>query len=72
MTKLLDRAKSILFGTFMIFTCVWIFFALSFQLFAVYLELTNQDERMLEISNEISWRIDGTFKDNPKNIWYKK
>ena len=26
---------------------------------------------MRNIVNEIDWKIDGTFKDNPDNIWYE-
>jgi hypothetical protein len=26
---------------------------------------------MRDISNQISWKIDGTFKNNPDNIWYE-
>jgi hypothetical protein len=26
----------------------------------------------LNISNEISWKIDGAFKNNPNNIWYEE
>jgi hypothetical protein len=66
------KAKNTLISTFLALTGVWIMFALSFQLYCVYLTVTNQDERMTQISNEISWRVDGTFKNNPKNIWYNK
>ena len=50
---------------------VWLAFALSTQVFFVYLQFTNQDERMRNIVNEIDWKIDGTFKNNPDNIWYE-
>ena len=72
MYNFITKVKEILFSTFLVLTCVWILFALSFQLYGVYLISTNQDEKMTQITNEISWRIDGTFKDNPENIWYKK
>ena len=66
------RAKNVLLGTFMILTAVWIMFALTFQLYAVFLVATDQEDKMAQISNEISWKIDGTFKNNPENIWYNK
>jgi hypothetical protein len=47
-------------------------FALVFQLYGVFLIATHQDEEMRRIANEISWKIDGTFKNNPENIWYNK
>jgi hypothetical protein len=49
---------------------VWIVFALCFQLFFVYLELSGKDELQTNIVNWIEWRIDGTFKNSPENIWY--
>ena len=50
---------------------VWIVFALCFQLFFVYLELSGKHELQRNVINWIEWRIDGTFKNNPENIWYE-
>ena len=50
---------------------VWIGFALCFQLFFVYLELSGKHELQRNVINWIEWRIDGTFKNNPENIWYE-
>jgi hypothetical protein len=55
---------------FAYFVCVWIVFALCFQLFFVYLHFSGKDVLAGQISNEIMWRIDGTFKNNPNNIMY--
>ena len=71
MTINLERLKEGLFYTMLRVALVWIFFALSFQLYFVYLELTGNEKRMTEVTNEITWRIDGRFKDNPNNIWYE-
>jgi hypothetical protein len=49
---------------------VWIAFALCFQLFFVYLELSGKHELQRNVINWIEWRIDGTFKNSPENIWY--
>ena len=49
---------------------VFIGLALVFQLFFVYLEVSGNSERATQIANEITHRIDGTFKNNPDNIWY--
>ena len=49
---------------------VWIAFALCFQLFFVYLEFSGKHELQRNVVNWIEWRIDGTFKNNPENIWY--
>jgi hypothetical protein len=48
----------------------WIIFALCFQLFFVYLEFSGKHELQRNIVNWIEWRIDGTFKNSPENIWY--
>ncbi len=45
-------------------------FALLFQLFFVFLEISGRSELATKIANEITWRIDGTFKNDPNNIWY--
>lgn len=63
--------KHKLFMVFLRFCLAWVIFALCFDLFIIFVHFTNpQFER--EITNELTWRLDGTFKDNPKNIWYKK
>jgi hypothetical protein len=60
-----------LFAGYLCFVGIWIVFALCFQLFFVYLMASGQDDRASRYSNEISWKIDGTFKNNPDNIWYE-
>jgi hypothetical protein len=60
-----------LFAGYLYFVGLWIVFALCFQLFFVYLMISGQDERASKYSNEITWKIDGRFKDNPDNIWYE-
>ena len=59
-----------LFTVFLSLVGVWIAFALCFQLFFVYLEFSGKDELQRNVVNWIEWRIDGTFKNNPENIWY--
>jgi hypothetical protein len=49
---------------------LWIAFALCFQLFFVYLEFSGKHELQRDVVNWIEWRIDGTFKNDPVNIWY--
>ena len=55
---------------FFVLVGVWIAFALCFQLFFVYLEFSGKHELQRNVVNWIEWRIDGTFKNNPENIWY--
>lgn len=71
MTNFLNKAKSILVGTTLTFTGIWIVFALSFQTYAIYLTVSGQDDKLTQISSEITWKIDGNFKNNPENIWYE-
>jgi len=59
-----------LFMVFLSLVGVWIAFALCFQLFFVYLEFSGKNELQRNIVNWIEWRIDGTFKNSPENIWY--
>jgi hypothetical protein len=48
----------------------WVIFAICFQMFFVYLEFSGKHELQRNIINWIEWRIDGTFKNDPVNIWY--
>jgi hypothetical protein len=59
-----------LFKVYLGLVGLWLVFALSFQGFGIYLHFTGQEERSRDISNQIAWKIDGTFKNNPDNIWY--
>lgn len=59
-----------LFMTFLGLVGIWIIFALVFQLFFVYLHFSGKEDLATKISNWITWRIDGTFKNSPENIWY--
>jgi hypothetical protein len=58
------------FQAFLILVGIWIIFALCFQLFFVYLHFSGKEDLAGKISNWIMWRIDGTFKNSPENIWY--
>jgi hypothetical protein len=49
---------------------VWTVFALSFQVFMLFTSFTNP-ELSTKIGNEIMWKLDGTFKNDPNNIWYE-
>ena len=63
--------KDKLVWAFLSLVGLWIVFALCFQLFFVYLEFSGKHELQRNIVNWIEWRIDGTFKNNPENIWYE-
>jgi hypothetical protein len=40
------------------------------QLYFVYCQFFKSYDENLQMANEISWKIDGTFKNDPNNIWY--
>jgi hypothetical protein len=71
MTKILNKTSEILFSTFLVVAMVWIVSALLVQTFFIYLELTEQNERIQNMVNKVEWKIDGRFKNNPDNIWYE-
>ncbi len=71
MTKILNKTSEILFNTFLVVAMVWIVSALLVQTFFIYLELTEQNERIQNMVNKVEWKIDGRFKNNPDNIWYE-
>lgn len=49
---------------------LWVVAALLFQISMVVVHFWGPTEMEQNIANEISWKIDGTFKNNPGNIWY--
>ena len=61
-----ERAIYFILAPFLAF----IGFAFLFQVFFVILEFSGNENLATQIANEIEWRIDGTFKNNPDNIWY--
>jgi hypothetical protein len=71
MTISLNKIKEKFAMGFAILCLSWVTFALGFQLFFLYLDFSGQDERALQYSNELSWKFDGTFKNDPNNIWYE-
>ena len=50
---------------------LWLLFALSLMFYSLYLEFTGNDQALQQMSNEFSWKFDGTFKNSPDNIWYE-
>jgi len=71
MTVSLKNIGETLFKGYLVLVFIWLGFALTFDLVMIGVHFTNEDlER--KISNEIAWKIDGTFKNNPDNIWYEE
>ena len=59
-----------IFTTFLLLVGLWIGAALILQLSVVFLTIAGKDELLTKWSNELTHRIDGTFKNSPGNIWY--
>ena len=55
---------------FLILALIWVVSALLFTATMTYLELAGKTEITRDVANWIEWRIDGTFKNSPENIWY--
>jgi hypothetical protein len=49
---------------------IWIVFALLFQLTMVGIHIAGKTELERNVSNWLSWKFDGTFKNDPMNVWY--
>ena len=49
---------------------LWLAFALSLMGYSLFLEFSGNQTALQNMSNEISWKIDGTFKNSAGNIWY--
>jgi hypothetical protein len=62
--------KELLFKMFLLGVGLFIGLALIFQLFFVFLQISGKEQWATQISNQIMWRFDNTFKNNPNNINY--
>ena len=49
---------------------VWVIFALGFAIYLIGMHFFGTYAQEQQLANEIAWRIDGTFKNSPENIWY--
>jgi hypothetical protein len=67
----LNRLSELMVLGFLKLCLLWVVSALCFQVFCVYLEISGQEERQRDMINKIDWKFDGTFKNNPDNIWYE-
>ena len=55
---------------FLYLAVTWTILAVLFGIFMSYLEFAGKTEMTRDIVNWIEWRIDGTFKNSPENIFY--
>lgn len=75
----MQRVKSLLSNlkeqTFLIFirlVLIFVICALSVQIFFISLEFSGNSDIASQLAREFSWKFDGTFKNNPNNIWYQE
>jgi hypothetical protein len=66
----LNKIKENIALGFIKLVLAWTIVALSFQVFMLITLFTNP-ELNTKIGNAIMWKIDGTFKNDPNNIWYE-
>jgi hypothetical protein len=71
MVAIINKARLYIAYSFLTLFGLWLVFALSLMSYALYLEFSNQQETLRNMTNWIEWRIDGTFKNSPENIWYE-
>ena len=50
----------------------WVVFALLVQVAALTLHFTGHEDITRDVSNWLTWKFDGTFKNSPGNIWYQE
>lgn len=66
--RFLDLIAKIFIG----FVALWISCALLFEVYMIYLHFSGQEEKTTAIANWFSWKFDGTFRNDPGNIWYQE
>lgn len=68
--SVLANFREYIFHIFIRLVLLFVISALSVQILFVTLELTGKSDLASKLATEIMWRIDGTFKNSPQNIWY--
>ena len=68
MTKFIDEK---IFPSMLYASTAFVVFAFITQVTFASMSMMSSDERMLEISNKMSWKFDGSFKHHPDNIFYE-
>ena len=66
----MKKLKDNLFLWFVKAVFAWTVIALSFDVFMIITSYVNP-ELETKVGNYLMWKLDGTFKDSPDNIWYK-
>ena len=70
MKQFIISLREKVFLAFLSLAGVLIIGALLFQVTFIFLEFSGRSEIASQIARELSWKFDGTFKNDPNNIWY--
>ena len=68
--NIMNNLKKTIALRFVQLVFVWVTSALAFEIFMLITLFTNP-ELNTKVGNAIMWKIDGTFKNDPDNIWYE-
>ena len=68
----LSKIREYVFNGFLMLMIAWVSLALSLGFYCVFLELSGNQNQLQQMSNELSWKFDGTYKNSPGNIWYEE
>ncbi len=69
---LVDTLSDKLLSAFLRLALLWVFVALSIQVFFVSLTFMGKDDLIRTYSNWFTHTFDGNFKNSPGNIWYNE
>jgi hypothetical protein len=72
MKTILNKTGNAFAWGYLYLTCIIVFTGLSVQSYFVYLQMTDQTEISKQYVKEFDVKFHGAYKNDPKNIWYKK
>jgi hypothetical protein len=70
MKQFIISLREKVFLAFLSLAGILIIGALLFQVTFLFLEFSGRSEIASQIARELSWKFDGTFKNDPNNVWY--
>ena len=70
--SVMEKLKDIILRGFVFLVLSFVILALITQVTFVILQLSGKTEIIQKAVNEFEWKFDGTFKNNPGNIWYNE
>lgn len=70
--SIMEKLKEKIFKGFLFLALSFVILALITQITFVVLQISGKTDLITKAANEFSWKFDGTFKNNPENIWYNE